>query len=131
MRGKIMDHKPCACRAILPVVAALLVLPIAISVLVAVSALLVAMGDATGGVVVKYIALACGVVWVTGLIALVLLQGLHAACEAGRPRTPAFRRTTTTRTIATQCPSRVPLALPVRSLSPWQKGTGKASGTLC
>ncbi len=80
-----MDHKPCACRAILPVVAALLVLPIAISVLVAVSALLVAMGDATGGVVVKYIALACGVVWVTGLIALVLLQGLHAACEAGRP----------------------------------------------
>ena len=34
-----MDHKPCPSKAILPLIAALLVLPISISVLVAVSAL--------------------------------------------------------------------------------------------
>jgi hypothetical protein len=85
-----MDRKPCACRAILPFVAALLVLPIAISVLVGVSALLVAMGDATGGVVVKYVALACGIAWVIGLIALVLVQGLHAACQVCRPEEPGL-----------------------------------------
>ena len=46
------------------------------------------MGDATGGVVVKYIVLACGLVWVVGLIAWFLLQGLHAASDAGRAGRP-------------------------------------------
>ena len=79
-----MDHKPCPSKAILPLIAALLVLPISISVLVAVSALLVAMGDATGGVVVKYVALSCGILWLVGLICLVLLQGFYALTEAHR-----------------------------------------------
>ncbi len=68
----------------LPTIAASLLLPIAISVLLAVSALLVAMGDATGGVVARYIALACGVLWVISLVCLVILQGLHALGQARR-----------------------------------------------
>ncbi len=79
-----MGHKPLVSKAILPLIAALLVLPIGISVLVAVSALLVAMGDAMGGVVVKYVAVACGILWVIGLICLVLLQGFYALTEAYR-----------------------------------------------
>ena len=65
-------------------IAALLVLPIGISVLVAASALLATMGDTTGGVVLRYLALACGILWVIGLICLVLLQGFHALKEAPR-----------------------------------------------
>ena len=46
-----MGHQPLLSKALLPVIAALLVLPIGISVLVAASALLATMGDTTGGVV--------------------------------------------------------------------------------
>ena len=79
-----MGHQPPPSKALLPVIAALVVLPIGISVLVAASALLVTMGDATGGVVLRYVALACGILWVIGLICLVLLQGLHALTQAPR-----------------------------------------------
>ena len=73
-----MGRRPFASRAMLPLIIVLLVLPIAISVLIAVSALLVAMGDSVGGVVLKYIALACGIVWVVGLVCLVVLQGFRS-----------------------------------------------------
>ena len=79
-----MGHQPLLSKALLPLIAALVVLPIGISVLVAVSALLVTMGDTTGGVVLRYVALACGILWVIGLICLVLLQGFHALKEAPR-----------------------------------------------
>ena len=71
-----MGRKPIHSRTILPLTAALLVLPITISVLVAVSALLAAMGDTSGGVVLKYLALGCGLLWIVGLVCLVLVQGL-------------------------------------------------------
>ena len=73
-----MGRRPFASRAMLPLVVVLLVLPIAISVLVAVDTLLVAMGDSAGGVVLRYIALGCGIVWVVGLICLVVLQGFRS-----------------------------------------------------
>jgi hypothetical protein len=79
-----MARQPLSSKALLPLIAALVVLPIGISVLVAASALLVTMGDATGGVVVRYVALACGILWVIGLICLVLLQGFHALKEPPR-----------------------------------------------
>ena len=36
------------------------------------------MGDTVGGVVLKYIALGCGIVWVVGLVCLVVLQGFRS-----------------------------------------------------
>jgi hypothetical protein len=65
----------------LPLIVVLLVLPITISVLVAASTLLVAMGDTVGGVVLRYIALGCGIVWVVGLVCLVVLQGFRSLDE--------------------------------------------------
>ena len=79
--GNWGDYGPQAVRfprAMLLLVVVLLVLPIAISVLVAVSALLVTMGDTIGGVVLKYIALGCGIVWVVGLVCMVVLQGFRS-----------------------------------------------------
>jgi hypothetical protein len=80
-----MARKSITSRAILPLLAALVVLPIAISVLVAVSALLAAMSDKDGGVALKYIALGCGILWIVDLVSLVLLQGFHALGESAQP----------------------------------------------
>jgi len=59
-------------------VAAVLILPIAIAVILSVSALLGAMGDTTGSCVLRYIGWGCGILWVIGLISLVLVQGLES-----------------------------------------------------
>lgn len=77
-----MCRKCCCAHAILPLVAALLILPIAVIVLVATAFVLGAMGDARGQMALQYIALGGVIVWVVGLIALVLLQGLRLAKEA-------------------------------------------------
>jgi hypothetical protein len=51
--------------------------PIAICLILGVGAMLTAMGDASGGVVLNRISLAFAILWVLDLIALVLFQGLH------------------------------------------------------
>lgn len=51
--------------------------PIAICVLFGVGAMLTAMGDASGGVVLNRISLAFAILWVLDLIALVLFLGLN------------------------------------------------------
>jgi len=66
---------------ILLLVVLALVLPIAICVVWAVSALLTEMHDAEGGVVLKYIALGGGILWVVDLICLVVVQGLGALID--------------------------------------------------
>ena len=88
LRENIMGRKPIHSRAILPLTAALVVLPIAISVLLAVSALLAAMGDTSGGVVLKYLALACGLLWIVGLVCLVLVEGLLLLDSSPPPAEP-------------------------------------------
>ena len=65
--------------------AGMVILPIAAGVVLAVSALLVAMGDSAGGVVLKYLALGCGILWVVDLAALVLVQGLHGLTDHDEP----------------------------------------------
>jgi hypothetical protein len=77
-----MGQKTTTCKAMLPLIAALLVLPIAICVLIAISALLCAMGDAIGGMAIKYVALGCGILWIVGFICVVLLQGFHYLGES-------------------------------------------------
>ncbi len=61
--------------------AGILTMPIAAGVVLAVSALLAAMGDPLGGVVLKYIAMGCGILWVVDLAALVLAEGLNSLAE--------------------------------------------------
>ena len=66
-------HRPLVPHGIvLSLVTAALLLPIIICVIFGTAALLTAMGDIVGGVVLQRIALGCGLVWVIDLIGLVL-----------------------------------------------------------
>jgi hypothetical protein len=77
-----MSHKPVSAKAMLALVAAGLVLPIVIAVFLGLAALLAAMDDAAGGIVLRYLALAGGIGWVVVLVCLVLAQGLNALAGA-------------------------------------------------
>jgi len=73
-----MRQKPIPQRILLLLIAPAVVLPIGICILLALGRLLGAMGDASGGVVLDWIALACGVAWVLDLICLILAQGINS-----------------------------------------------------
>jgi hypothetical protein len=77
-----MSRKPVSTKAIVALVAAGLVLPIVISVLLALAALLAAMGDVAGGIVLRYLALAGGIGWILVLVCLLLAQGLNALTDS-------------------------------------------------
>lgn len=62
-------------------VAGVIVLPITICVIWAVSLLLGAMDDPAGAHVLRYIALAAGILWAVDLICLVLAQGVSSLSE--------------------------------------------------
>jgi hypothetical protein len=53
-----------------------LLLPVAICIVMALSALLEAMKDGAGSSVLHYVALAGGVAWVVDLVAIVLVQAI-------------------------------------------------------
>jgi len=55
-----------------------LVLPITICVVLALASLLAAMNDVAGGVILRYVALAGGVVWIVVLVSLIFVQAIHA-----------------------------------------------------
>jgi hypothetical protein len=78
-----MPRKPVSSKTVLGLLAAVLVLPIAITVLMALAALLAAMGDSFGGIVVRYVALGCGVAWLMAVLCLVIAQGLNSLAEQG------------------------------------------------
>lgn len=52
-------------------------LPVAICVVCGVGVMLAAMGDLSGGSVLKWIGAGFAILWVIDLVLLVLLQGLH------------------------------------------------------
>lgn len=70
---------------LLLLVAAAIALLIASSVGVGLGELLVKLGDATGGKVLKYIALACGVLLVIDLVCLVLAQAVNSLADSDEP----------------------------------------------
>jgi hypothetical protein len=71
--------QPIVPRSVLiALVAAALLLPVAICVVVGVSGLLAAMGDAAGGAVLQRIALGCGILWGVNLVALVVVLAIGA-----------------------------------------------------
>jgi hypothetical protein len=63
-------------RTVLALIATAILLPITICVVIGVAALLQAMGDSLGGVVLHRIALGCGILWGVNLICLVLLLAI-------------------------------------------------------
>ncbi len=65
-------------RFVVALVAAAVLLPITICVVVGVAALLEGMGDQCGGTVLLRIALAAGILWIVNLICLVLVLALGA-----------------------------------------------------
>jgi hypothetical protein len=73
-----MSRKQVSSKVLLALMIAGLVLPITICVVLALAALLAAMGDTLGGAVLRYVALAGGVVWIVVLIGLIFVQAIHA-----------------------------------------------------
>ncbi len=76
-----MSPKLVSRRGILFLIAGALILPNAVLVSLAVSSLLGAMGDATGGVVLKYVAWGCGTLWAVDLISLLVVVGLNSLID--------------------------------------------------
>jgi hypothetical protein len=77
----IMDRPPIFRHIIALVIAMAIILPIAICLIIAVASLLSAMGDVSGGGVLRWVALACGIVWVLDLIVLLLALAVNALVE--------------------------------------------------
>ena len=80
-----MSQKPVPRWAVMLLVAGALILPITIGVVLAVSALLVAMDDTPGGKVLYYVAWGCGILWTVDLISLVVVHGLNALSDTDEP----------------------------------------------
>ncbi len=76
-----MNYKLAARKIVLLLIAAAIVLPIAVCVVLAVGALLSAMGDSPGGGVLRYIAWAFGILWGVDLICLVLAMGVSVLTD--------------------------------------------------
>ena len=72
-------------RVLLLLLAAAITLLLASSIGVGLGDLLTKLGDAPGGRVLKYIALACGVLLVIDLVCLVLAQALNAVMDSDEP----------------------------------------------
>ena len=75
-------------RVALTLLAATVLLPITICVVLGVAALLVAMGDSLGGAVLQRVALAGGLLWVVDLICLVLVLAINAVRDRDEPDEP-------------------------------------------
>jgi hypothetical protein len=74
-----MMHRPLIpYRLVLGLLAVAVLLPISISVVAVIAALLGAMGDGLGGTVLLWLALAGGIIWIIELICLVLVLALGA-----------------------------------------------------
>jgi uncharacterized membrane protein YhaH (DUF805 family) len=76
-----MSRRPVSTHTVFLLLVGGLVLPIAISLILALATLLTAMGDAIGGQVLQYIALACGIFWMIDLVCLLLAQGLNSLAD--------------------------------------------------
>lgn len=82
-------HRPLVPHGIvLSLVALALLLPITICVIFGTAALLTAMGDIFGGVVLYRIALGCGIVWAIGLIGLLVLVAIGTLRGPDEPEEP-------------------------------------------
>lgn len=80
-----MRQRPIPRNALLLLIAIAIVMPIGTCVILAVGRLLEAMGDASGSVVLDWIALAAGIVWILDLICLILAHGINSLADPDDP----------------------------------------------
>jgi hypothetical protein len=73
-----MRRKPVLIKTLFGLIVAGLLLPVTISIVVALASLLSSIGDQAGGTALRYVALASGILWVVDLIAIVLVQAIDA-----------------------------------------------------
>ena len=76
-----MSNRPVPRWALVLLTAGTLILPIVLAVLWGVSALLGGLGDAPGSVALRYLGVACGVLWAVILVLLVAVQGINSLGE--------------------------------------------------
>ena len=72
-----MSRKSVTSKVLLALTVVGLVLPVMICVVLGLAALLTAMHDTVGGAVLRYVALAGGVVWIVVLVGLIFVQAIH------------------------------------------------------
>jgi hypothetical protein len=75
-----MNKPTLARRVVLWLVAAALLLPIAICVIAGVGALLGALGDSSGAVVLGRTALGVSILWAINLIGLIIVLAINSLC---------------------------------------------------
>jgi hypothetical protein len=76
-----MDRKPTPQRILLLLIVGLLLLPLVAWTIVGVAALLGAMGDGEGRILLNRLAALCGGLWVVDLVCLVVLQAFRSLGE--------------------------------------------------
>jgi hypothetical protein len=79
-----MTEKPVSRRAVVLLIAGVAVLPLAAWAVVAVAALLGAMEDAAGELMLRRIAWLCGALWAIDLVCLVVALAINSLCEPPR-----------------------------------------------
>jgi len=72
-----MDRSPLPRGLVIALLVVAVLLPIGVCVILALAALLQAMGDAIGGRVIGYVAWALGTIWLVDLIALVVAMAVQ------------------------------------------------------
>ncbi len=83
-----MGRQPISPRLLLALIGVGVVLPIAITVIAGVAAIMGGMGDAGGSRVLGYVASAAGIVWAIDLACLVLAHALNAVSDSDGPHHP-------------------------------------------
>ncbi len=76
-----MNRKLIPPRGVMLLLGAAAALPVAVCVVLAVSALLGAMNDTTGSKVLIYVAWSCGVAWVIDLVCLLVAMALNSLAD--------------------------------------------------
>jgi len=80
-----MNRKPVSSKVLLGLIAAGLVLPTAICIVLGLAALLGEMRDASGAAVLGYVALGGGIVWIVVLIGLIFVLAINALARSDDP----------------------------------------------
>jgi hypothetical protein len=83
-----MAHERVSRRIVFLLVTGVLLLPIAAWAVVAVSALLGAMGDADGALWLRRLAWLCGALWLVDLVCLVVVQALNSLSDTDQGEEP-------------------------------------------
>jgi hypothetical protein len=73
-----MSRKPVSSMVLMALIVPGLALPVAICIVLALAELLAVMHDGLGATVLRYVALAGGIVWIVVLVGLVFVQAIHA-----------------------------------------------------